>query len=350
MGFAGLKELLQRADRFDVTLLARSSAKNRRLLGPYLRKHPGINVIWGDLLRYEDVLRGVEKADYVLHVGGMVSPMADHFPELTLKVNVTAAHHIAKAVQQVESGQSGVPRQIKVVYIGSVAQYGDRMPPRHWGSADDPLCPVPTDAYARSKVMAEEIISHSGLSHWISLRQSGILAPCLLRKASDPITFHVPLNGVLEWATVEDSGRLLAQLCEDFVPESFWNKCYNIGSGAAYRLTNYEFEKYLLHAIYCPAPERIFRPQWFAAGHFHGMWYTDSDALEQVLHFRENLSITDYFDRFRRQLPWYFPLARLVPAGIIRALMAGIAKKARKDLGSNFGTPLTCWSEVVRPE
>ena len=31
--------------------------------------------------------------------------------------------------------------------------------------------------------------------------------------------FHVPIRGVLEWATVEDSGRLMANLCEDGLPE-----------------------------------------------------------------------------------------------------------------------------------
>ena len=33
--------------------------------------------------------------------------------------------------------------------------------------------------------------------------------------------FHVPIRGVLEWATIEDSGRLLLNVCKDDVPE-FW--------------------------------------------------------------------------------------------------------------------------------
>ena len=44
------------------------------------------------------------------------------------------------------------------------------------------------------------------------MRKSGILYPNIL-KNMDPIMFHVPINGVLEWCTVEDSGRLLANLC-----------------------------------------------------------------------------------------------------------------------------------------
>mgnify|MGYP006913765232 FL=1 len=69
--------------------------------------------------------------------------------------------------------------------------------------------------------------------------------------------YHVPINGVLEWATIEDSGLLLANVCGDDVPESFWRRFYNIGSGAEYRITNYEFEVYLLRAIGWILPKRF---------------------------------------------------------------------------------------------
>lgn len=76
MGWAGFQELYKRKDRFDIRLLARDSKKNRKMLGAYL-EDPSVSVVWGDLTRYEDVLEGVKGADYVLHVGGMVSPAAD---------------------------------------------------------------------------------------------------------------------------------------------------------------------------------------------------------------------------------------------------------------------------------
>ena len=84
MGWAGFMELYARKDRFDIRLLARDSKKNRKKLEPYL-SDPSVTVIWGDLTRYEDVLAGVNGSDYVLHVGGMVSPAADYFPEKNLE-------------------------------------------------------------------------------------------------------------------------------------------------------------------------------------------------------------------------------------------------------------------------
>ena len=68
MGGAAFRELLRRSDRFDIVLLAR---------------HSSVRIIWGDLTDYEAVLKGVTGADYVLHIGGMVSPAADMYPERT---------------------------------------------------------------------------------------------------------------------------------------------------------------------------------------------------------------------------------------------------------------------------
>lgn len=88
MGWAGLQELLKKQDRFDLTVLARPSATNKKKLAPYADK---VRIVWGDLTCYEDVLEATKGADFVLHVGGMVSPSADYYPNKTRRVNRTAA-------------------------------------------------------------------------------------------------------------------------------------------------------------------------------------------------------------------------------------------------------------------
>ena len=316
MGSATLKELLSRGDKFDITVLARPSRAGRKKLAKYGDR---IRIVWGDLMNYEDVLKGVSGADYVLHIGGMVSPSADYKPKSVLKVNVTAAENIVKAVKAQPNSDD-----IKVAYIGSVAQTGDRREPLHWARTGDPIFPSMFDYYAISKCRAERIFAESGLKHWVSLRQSGILYPAIL-KNMDPIMFHVPIRGVLEWATVEDSGRLMANLCEDGLPEEFWCKFYNIGSGEEYRLTNYDFERYLLSCINCPAPEKIFDVKWFATHNFHGQYYLDSDKLEEYLHFRANIPVGEYFKQMAGTLPKFYKLAKIAPAALIKPFMRMIA-------------------------
>ena len=317
MGWAGFRELYRKRDRFKIRLLARPSRKNMKLLEPYAHD-PAVEIVWGDLTDYNDVCAGVSGADYVLHVGGMVSPAADYFPEKTLEVNVTAAENIVKAVLAQKNADD-----IKVVYIGSVAQCGDRLWPVHWGRTGDPVYASRFDRYSVSKCIAEKIITDSGIRKWVSLRQTGILYPGILKVLS-PTAFHVPIQGVLEWATVEDSGRLLANVVEDWVPEDFWNRFYNISSGEQYRMTNYEFESRLLRSLGLPAPEKVFEPQWFATRNFHGMWYTDSDLLEDYLHFRANVPVDDYFRDMKRHLPWFWHLAFLAPAFAVKLFLKPI--------------------------
>lgn len=304
MGFQGFQELQRRKDRFDMILLLRDSEQNRKKFSAWL-EDPSVRIVWGDLTKYEDVLQLVTGADYVLHVGGMVSPKADYYPQRTLKTNVTAAENIVRAVKAQPD-----PDAVKVVYIGTVAETGDRNPPIHWGRTGDPIKISIYDHYAISKVRAEAVFAESGLRYWVSLRQSGILYPDIL-KNMEPIMYHVPMNGVLEWATVEDSGRLLANVCEADIPEEFWRRFYNIGSGEAYRLTNYQFEELILTTLGLGSPRQLFSPNWFTTQNFHGQYYLDSDVLEGYCHFRGNVPVKDYFRGMMKKVSFFYRLAFL---------------------------------------
>ena len=326
MGSAGLQELIKLGDEYEITLLVRPSSKNKNKMRQY-EAMSQVRIVWGDLTCYEDVLQGVTGADYVLHVGGMVSPKADKYPEKTLYVNVTAAENVVRAVKAQPNADD-----IRTVYIGSVAQTGHRCPPVHWGRTGDPIYVSVYDHYAMSKCLAERVFAESGLKHWVSLRQTGILYPELILNGADPITFHVPVDGVLEWASKEDSGRLLARICDTELPETFWRRFYNISSGAYYRLTLYEFESLLLKALSCPPPEQVFERNWFATRNFHGYWFSDADVLEDYLHFRANIPVEEYFDSLRKQLPSFFSMARVVPAQVIKSAM-GVLTRMRP-----FGT------------
>lgn len=314
MGSALLKKFEENTDRFEVRILARKSAKNEKKLSPYLHSDC-FTVVWGDLNDAEDVKLGLGNADIVIHLGGMVPPVADHYPRETMRTNVKAARNVVNAIKsRADSSRVGL------VYMGSVAQMAHHDEPRHWGRSGDPMMSSVYDYYGLSKILAEREIIESGLK-WVSLRQSGVLHPGLLQNGLDPIALTVPLRGVLEWTTIEDSVRLLYNVCDPAVPEDIWRRFYNISSGKEYRMSNYLFECKVLKAVGCPPPEKCFRSNWFATRNFHGFWYTDSDALEDILHFRANIPVDDYFKQMASQLPTYFKLAPLAPPVLIRALM-----------------------------
>lgn len=328
MGFAGLQELMKYPEKYDISVLSRPSGKNRKKLRPFIEK--GLKVLWGDLLDKDCLEEGIANADIVLHVGGMVSPAADHFPQKTLQVNVGSMRLIASIVRDIENSDPG--RIITTVYIGSVSQYGPKLPPGHWGGVGDVLKAAKFDAYALSKILAERALLEAGLRRWVSIRQTAILHSGLLTKAGDPVAFHVPLNGVIEWISVEDSGRLLEKICREDIPENFWNNFYNVGGGEFFRLTNYEFERELLKGMGCPPPEKIFQPEWFPTDNFHGIWFKDSNLLDEFLNYRQRDSFEMAMKRLKKELPFYFRLTPLVPAFAIKSLMKKVVNK--KGLGA----------------
>lgn len=325
MGQETLKQLLDRNERFYVVALVLPTEKDKKIMLPY-EGNKNLKIIWGDLTKYEDVLVCVTGADYVLHVGGMVSPMADYYPELTTKVNVGGAKNIIKAIQSQPNRD-----EIKLVYIGTVAQTGDRNPPIHWGRTGDPIKISKYDNYAITKTIAEREVIDSGLKYWVSLRQTGILYPSMA-EALDPIMYHVPMEGVFEWATVQDSGRMMANACEENVPDEFWRRIYNIGGGEKYRTFNYEFLIQSGKASGIVDITKMFELNWFATQNFHGQWYEDSDELEKYLKFRTG-SIQNHLEAVRKKGKVKRFFTKLMPSSFLKKhIMKPVAYK--KDYGT----------------
>ena len=333
MGWAAVQEMLKHPNEINIKMLARKSPKNEEKLKNIMAK-PNVQVVWGDLGDYDSILEGVTGSDYVLHIGGMVSPTADWKPYRTQKTNIGAAKNITNAVLAQPNADD-----IKVAYIGTVAETGGRNYPIHWGRCGDPIKISIYDHYAISKTVAERVFVESGIKNWVVMRQSGILYPNIL-KNMDPIMFHVPINGVLEWCTVEDSGRLMCNLVlEDekgTLDNSFWNHFFNIGSGEQYRISNYEFECLLLGTLGLAGPEKLFDPNWFITKNFHGQFYADGDKLEDFLHFRENLPVKDYFNRLADHVEFYFKIPRYLPKNLVAACAKPFMKKIA--MTKDFGT------------
>lgn len=304
MGLEGLKQLCAQGEQNPITLLALPTKSDKKILGPF-EKQSNISIVWGDLTKFEDVKAAVADVDVVLHVGALVSPMADSQPELAWKVNFEGTKNIVDAILERKDKNS-----VKLLYIGTIAETGNRVPPYHWGRIGDPLVPSAYDYYALSKIAAERYVIESGLIHWVSLRQTGILHDNIL-EVKGGIGYHQPLNNPLEWVTAIDSGRILANICSNDVPSAFWGSVYNIGGGASCRLTNYQFLEKLYEMLGVDF-KKLIEPNWYATRNFHGQWYLDSDKLEAFLHFRSE-NVDDVLARLKKKLPLSMRLLRFMP-------------------------------------
>ena len=278
MGSETVKEFLKRNDRFEIRLLVLDNKSEHKKVAKY-KNNPDVEIIFGNMKDRKVIETCVEGADFVLHIGALVSPMADEFPKECMKVNYGSTLNIINAIKKQNNSD-----EIGFAFIGTVGETGCRLPPIHWGRCGDPLKVSMFDYYSVSKVAAERAVIESGLKKWVCLRQTGML-PFNEKGKGDPIIFHQNLNNVFEWVTAQESGRLMANICEDWMFDSLWRNVYNIGGGEKWRFTFSEFIQRYFKA-YGVNYKDILDPRDIALFNFHGQWFTDSDKLNDITNFR----------------------------------------------------------------
>lgn len=357
-GRAALREF-RGTPEIRVRAFAQPTARDRAVLEEFADM-PNLEIFWGDLTRFADVAAAVEGVDVVLHVGAVVSPLADANPDLARRVNIGSMQNIIRAVRAKPD-----PGATAVVGIGSVAETGDRQAPVHWGRVGDPLRVSQFDEYGQTKVVAEKLLVESGLPTWAWLRQTGIFHPGML-EIRDPIMTHSPFAGVMEWVSAEDAARLLVGATRPDVPDAFWGGIYNIGGGDGWRLTNWQLQTQLAGAMGVADIRRWYDRNWFALKNFHGQWYTDSDRLEELIPFRRD-TFDDALRRAMEASPASVRSAGRVPAGLVKHLvmkplarrprgtMHAVEKRLDDEIRAHFGSldawrAIGDWTDFVAPE
>ncbi|MHA1929795.1 MAG: NAD-dependent epimerase/dehydratase family protein [Candidatus Thorarchaeota archaeon] len=323
MGGEAFKELLRRNYEYDIVLLLRPSKTNKKAFREYLQndkipvgqkgivEKDGLKIVWGDLTHYPDVLEAVSGVDFVLHPAAFIAPAADHNPDLAEKINVGGIENIIKAIKAQENGAE----KIKLVYISSVAIYGDRLAPIYWVRTGDPLKPSVYDFYAITKIRAERAVIESGLRYWVSLRQTYITISDVM-SLMDPIMYHQPIDQHIEMVTAEDAGYGLVQCLE--TPDDFWRRIYNMGGGPSCRFIFFQYIEQMMKNLGLGDYRKIMDRNWFCTRNFHCAWFTDSDILNGYLgHWRQCLE--DHYQQVNEAAPKYIRLAKFAPSSLIKS-------------------------------
>ena len=318
MGGEVLLSLMNSPENFKVRcVLFEAEKKIPAFVKKTLKKYRDrIFAFKGDIARYEDCEKLLDGADYLINCASLIPPKSDHDPEGTYLSNFIGTKNLVDAV--IAGGN-----KIAFVHVATVAMYGNRSYPHIWGRVGDPIISSDYDCYSLYKLKAERYVLESGLNKFVSLRQTAILHKYMFaNNLKDGLMFHTCWNSPLEWVTDVDSGILCKNLVERDLAgklEGFWNGIYNIGGGETCRYTGFETLNDSFEKLMGVGVKKYFKPNWNAARNFHGVWFYDSDELEDILHFRtENNKV--FWARMKKKYP-YFKLAKLVPPAVISKLV-----------------------------
>lgn len=321
MGHEAFLELRRRRERYHVKVLLRPSKANKKMFSRYLgnANQDWLEVVWGDLNESSDVERAVDGVDFVLHPAAIIPPAADHHPEAARSVNVGGTRKLLDAIARQPSGNE----RIAFVNVGTVAQYGHRLPPIETIRVGDPMRPNSFDYYAVTKCAAERLVAESDLARWVSIRQTFIVFPNLLTLL-DPILFHQPLEQRIEFITSRDAGYGLVQCLE--TRDDFWGHFYNMSGGPECRVIYKDFIDRLFRIFGLGDYRKIFDRNWFALYGAHCGYFEDSPLLDNHLgHFRS--SYQDYCESVEREAAaWMRWGARLAPVPLLRVLARRMAE------------------------
>lgn len=304
----------------DETLFLRlqcHDSKRGRRTARRLRRRCGrrAEILFGDVCDPKDCRKLCDGADYLIHLAAVVPPRADHDAAATLRTNRDGTLNLLRAVEETGS-------RAKLLYFSSVAVYGHRDPQHPWGRVGDPMVTSAFDMYGQSKTMAEFAVMESSLPCWAVLRFSAVLYDnILLGNISDGLIFHTPWNALIEWTTAKETASLVRSVIRQDLRDGaggFWKRVWNVGGGEASRQTGYEtFEDGF--SLIGASAKSFFRPEWTLERNFHCFWFSDSDDLEALLHFRCQ-SCRDFWAWFARKHRIY-RAGRLIPASLLRRLV-----------------------------
>jgi cholest-5-ene-3beta,7alpha-diol 3beta-dehydrogenase len=250
-----------------------------------LEKYQGtVSIIYGNVTDRKTVFEVCSNQDAIIHLAGVIPPLADRDPKKTYKVNFEGTKNIVDAIK--ESGHGFL------MFASSISVYGDRVED-YQIRLSDPVKFSQDDYYAHVKKMTEDMIAASGIEFTI-FRLTAIMDTPRI----DPLMFHMPLETKIEIASGRDTARafVLGLIKKDELN----GRIFNLGGGESCRCSYREllqrcFEIYGLN--YKHLDEK-----GFAKRNFHCGFYMDGDELNDIINFRTD-SLESYFEYLTNHVP-----------------------------------------------
>ena len=241
-------------------------------------------VMWGDITRPNTVKKALKGADAIVHMAGILPPVAYQKPELAARVNVGGTKILVDLIKEMGGN-------IPFLFTSSVAAFGPTP------GACQPLCPEKTEcnprgAYGETKLQAESIIKESGIDYAI-LRLTATMY--LSFSISDlKRMFTVPLNNRVEYCHPNDTALAILNAIRDF--DTVKGNILVISGGPEQRMLYRDMIRAMMGIMGLPLPPA----SKFTTEPYYLDWY-DTSKAQQLLKFQRH-TFADYLKDYSREL------------------------------------------------
>lgn len=241
-------------------------------------------VCWGDITQPDSVRRALQDVDAVVHMAGVLPPLADDRPDVAERVNVGGTGVLVDLIKELGG-------HIPLVFTSSVAVFG---PTPH---ATEPLSPDknephPEGGYAVSKHRAEELIKESGIDYTI-LR---LTATMYLELSMSDIKrlFGIPLGSRVEFCHPEDTAVAILNAVRNF--DLVKGSTLVISGGPDQRMTYRDMTRAMLGLMGLPLPPA----RKFTEKPYYLDWY-DTSRTQEILRCQRT-TFSDYLGDYSKTL------------------------------------------------
>lgn len=273
-----LKYLLSEG-KYEITAVDLKTKKVHNVLKKYRKR---VNVIYGDVCDHTLMEPLVKEMDYIIHLAGVMPPLADLKMKLSYEVDYKGTENIVRLI-------SFYNPKCHLLYASSTSIYGKQKSNEVTVNTKSNLNDL--DYFSKTKLEIEKLIKDK-LNNYSIYR----LPLVLTNPAEASFIYNFPRNQVLEVVSDIDAGYMFSKAIDKI--DLLNKKTFNVGGGEYSRIEG----KYLMSKILSVygVSSKYFASSLFLEKNHYSFIYKDSDKLNDILNYR-NDSVDSFFLRLKRK-------------------------------------------------
>lgn len=276
LGKLVLKYLLSEG-KYEITAL---DLKNKNSYKVLKRYHRRVNVIYGDVTDPILIDALVKEHDYIIHLASIRPSMSILKEKISTEIDYKGSENIIRAITFYNP-------KCFLIFPSTTNVYGKKNKPVN---GNEKVSIANSNYYTKTKIDIEKLIKEK-LTNYVIYR----LPTVLTRLDKEDFIYSTPLDDTCELITASDAAYALVKTIDS--KKELNKKVFNLGGGETCITT---FRELIINILKIRGIN--FKYIWsllFLEKDFYGYTFTDSEKLENILHYQSE-SIASYLMQMKR--------------------------------------------------